>query len=89
MGPYGEKLFLGRSTSVTGTVAVQAWVGEKQYYNYVSNTCATGKVCSHYTQVVWNVSINLGCARVTCNSGSVIVICNYDPPGNFPGVRPY
>lgn len=88
-GPFGENLYLGSNSAVTGTMAVQAWVSEKQYYNYSSNTCAVGKVCSHYTQVVWRTSVNLGCARVTCNSGSVIVLCYYNPPGNLPGLKPY
>ncbi|CAN0921006.1 Pathogenesis-related protein 1 [Linum grandiflorum] len=32
----------------------------------------------------------LGCARVKCNGNKgTIVICNYSPPGNFRGRRPY
>ncbi|CAI0401133.1 unnamed protein product [Linum tenue] len=32
----------------------------------------------------------LGCARVVCNGNKgTIVICNYDPPGNVRGQRPY
>uniref|UniRef100_A0A7C9DSE9 SCP domain-containing protein n=1 Tax=Opuntia streptacantha TaxID=393608 RepID=A0A7C9DSE9_OPUST len=81
-GPYGENLAEG-SGNFTGTDAVQLWVNEKADYDYGSNSCAPGKVCGHYTQVVWRNSTRLGCARVQCeNNGWYFVICNYDPPGN-------
>ncbi|XP_064941426.1 pathogenesis-related protein 1A-like [Musa acuminata AAA Group] len=44
--------------------AVSLWVAEKQYSDYDSNTCDGGKVCGHYTQVVWANSVYLGlCPR--------------------------
>ncbi|XP_022899518.1 pathogenesis-related protein 1A-like [Olea europaea var. sylvestris] len=88
-GPYGENLAKGSASSFTGTAAVNLWVAEKQYYNYGSNTCATGQQCGHYTQVVWRDSVRIGCARVSCNNGWYYVICSYDPPGNWQGEWPY
>lgn len=88
-GPYGENLFWGYGLDYNATYAVNSWVSEKQYYDYATNTCATGKVCGHYTQVVWSNSIQLGCARVKCNSGAIFIICNYNPAGNVVGQRPY
>ncbi|CAA7393766.1 unnamed protein product [Spirodela intermedia] len=88
-GPYGENLFWGSGKEWTAREAVQSWVNEKQDYNYATNTCATGKVCRHYTQVVWRNSVNLGCARVKCNNGAIFITCNYSPPGNIVGRRPY
>jgi len=87
-GPYGENLAKGTG-SFTGVAAVRLWVNEKADYNYNSNSCAPGKVCGHYTQVVWRDSTRLGCARVQCNNKWFFVICNYDPPGNIIGRRPY
>lgn len=87
-GPYGENL-AGSSGNLSGTAAVQLWVSEKAYYNYNTNSCAPGKVCGHYTQVVWRRSVRLGCAKVRCNGGGTFIICNYDPPGNYAGQRPY
>ncbi|KAJ9705389.1 hypothetical protein PVL29_003441 [Vitis rotundifolia] len=87
-GPYGENLAGGSGTPLTGTAAVNLWVGEKPYYNYDSNSCV-GKECRHYTQVVWRNSVRLGCARVQCNNGGWFVTCNYDPPGNYVGQHPY
>ncbi|CAH8369080.1 unnamed protein product [Eruca vesicaria subsp. sativa] len=74
---------------MTGVDAVAMWVNEQFDYDYSSNTCASGKVCGHYTQVVWRTTEKLGCARVTCNNGQILVICSYDPPGNNTGERPY
>ncbi|KAD5317937.1 hypothetical protein E3N88_17883 [Mikania micrantha] len=88
-GPYGENLAEGSGT-FTGTVAVNLWVNEKTYYDYTTNTCASGHGCGHYTQVVWRNSVQLGCARVQCtNNGWWFVICSYYPPGNYVGQAPY
>ncbi|KAL5560898.1 hypothetical protein UlMin_030645 [Ulmus minor] len=87
-GPYGENIAWS-SGDLSGTSAVGLWVSEKANYNYNSNTCAAGKVCGHYTQVVWRNSVRVGCAKVRCNNGGTFIGCNYDPPGNFNGQRPY
>ncbi|KAK9666562.1 hypothetical protein RND81_14G193900 [Saponaria officinalis] len=88
-GQYGENLAEGSGDFMTGTAAVQLWVNEENYYDYNSNTCAPGKECGHYTQVVWRNSVRLGCARVQCSNGWFFVTCNYDPPGNVIGQKPY
>ncbi|XP_026378491.1 pathogenesis-related protein 1-like [Papaver somniferum] len=77
-------------STITGGQAVNKWVAQKPYYVYATNTCATGTVCAHYTQVVWSASIGLGCARVTCtNNAGYLVVCCYNPAGNVAGQRPY
>eukprot|EP00268_Persea_americana_P011503 TRINITY_DN14855_c1_g2_i2.p1 TRINITY_DN14855_c1_g2~~TRINITY_DN14855_c1_g2_i2.p1 ORF type:complete len:163 (-),score=7.27 TRINITY_DN14855_c1_g2_i2:145-633(-) len=88
-GPYGENLFRGSGDEYNATQAVNLWVDEKKDYDYNTNTCAAGKQCGHYTQVVWRRSARLGCARVKCNNGAIFITCNYDPRGNFVGQRPY
>eukprot|EP00268_Persea_americana_P011501 TRINITY_DN14855_c1_g1_i1.p1 TRINITY_DN14855_c1_g1~~TRINITY_DN14855_c1_g1_i1.p1 ORF type:complete len:163 (-),score=11.13 TRINITY_DN14855_c1_g1_i1:217-705(-) len=88
-GQYGENIFEGSGAEYTAADAVDLWVSEKQDYDYNTNSCATGKECGHYTQVVWSNSARLGCARVNCNNGGVFITCNYDPPGNYNGQRPY
>lgn len=88
-GPYGENLAWS-SADIPSADAVKYWVDEKAYYDYNSNSCAANKVCGHYTQVVWRNSVRLGCAKVECNDNKgTIICCNYDPPGNFDGERPY
>ncbi|KAL6211908.1 hypothetical protein ACLB2K_017131 [Fragaria x ananassa] len=86
-GPYGENLAEGYG-EMTGAQAVKFWVTEKPNYDYASNECV-GDECGHYTQVVWRNSVHLGCARAMCKNGWMFVICNYDPPGNYIGERPY
>ncbi|KAL3621048.1 Pathoproteinsis-related leaf protein 6 [Castilleja foliolosa] len=85
--PYGENLAKGGG-DFTGRAAVDLWVRERSNYNQASNTCVGGE-CRHYTQVVWRDSVRLGCARARCNDGSWFVSCNYSPPGNYVGQRPY
>ncbi|KAK4405153.1 Pathogenesis-related leaf protein 6 [Sesamum angolense] len=85
--PYGENLAKG-SGEFTGRAAVDLWVGEKRFYDHSSNSCVGGE-CRHYTQVVWRNSARVGCARARCNNGWWFISCNYDPPGNYIGQRPY
>jgi pathogenesis-related protein 1 len=87
---YGENLAWSSASSYTAVAATNAWYDEKPNYTYSTNTCASGKVCGHYTQVVWKNSTKIGCAGVVCsNGGGIIYGCNYDPPGNYSGQKPY
>lgn len=89
-GPYGENIFWGSGNGWTPSQAVAAWVAEKKWYNYWSNSCSGNQECGHYTQIVWRKTRRIGCARVTCFGGrGVFMTCNYDPPGNYIGEKPY
>ncbi|KAK4257656.1 hypothetical protein QN277_007218 [Acacia crassicarpa] len=89
-GPYGENIFWGSGTGWSPAQAAADWVSEKKYYNYGANSCAAGQMCGHYTQVVWKNTRRVGCAKINCNGGKgVFMTCNYDPPGNYIGERPY
>ncbi|XP_071724455.1 basic form of pathogenesis-related protein 1-like [Rutidosis leptorrhynchoides] len=87
MGPYGENLAEGYRY-MAGADAVKFWAAEKPHYDHKSNSCV-GAECLHYTEVVWRKSVHVGCARIKCHNNWVFVICNYDPPGNIVGQRPY
>ncbi|KAJ8447501.1 hypothetical protein Cgig2_019495 [Carnegiea gigantea] len=87
-GQYGENLAEMSDDSLDAAGAVKMWVDEGENYDYDSNTCTTGQdQCLHYTQVVWRDSVQLGCARVVCNTGGTFIICNYNPPGKEPSQK--
>jgi pathogenesis-related protein 1 len=90
-GPYGENIFWGSAGGDWSAAdAVGSWLGEKQYYDHDTNSCAEGQMCGHYTQVVWRATTAVGCARVVCdNSAGVFIVCSYNPPGNVIGQSPY
>ncbi|MCV9386776.1 CAP domain-containing protein [Reichenbachiella ulvae] len=85
---YGENLFKGTHGYYTAGDAVDAWGNEKKDYNYKKNICESNKVCGHYTQIVWRNTTEVGCAKVICE-GNVTWVCNYNPPGNYVGQKPY
>ncbi|HEY1932082.1 MAG TPA: CAP domain-containing protein [Acetobacteraceae bacterium] len=84
--PYGENLYTITGGAASPQQVVDAWAAEAQGYDIGSNTCAG--VCGHYTQIVWRTTRYLGCAVATDPEREVWV-CEYDPPGNYVGYRPY
>ncbi|XP_072966772.1 pathogenesis-related protein PR-1-like [Typha angustifolia] len=88
-GPYGENLFWGSGFDWRPSDAISSWASEKEFYNPDANSCAAGKQCGHFTQLVWNGTTHVGCARVECSGDGVIMACSYYPPGNWVGERPY
>ncbi|KAL1557867.1 basic form of pathogenesis-related protein 1-like [Salvia divinorum] len=88
-GPYGENLAAG-SWQVSAKEAVRMWVDERPLYDVKAGICkGEWSCCLHYTQVVWRRSQRVGCAHIPCPDDWTFVICNYDPPGNYVGERPY
>ena len=72
--------------------AVDDWASEEQFYSYATNTCADGKDCGHYTQIVWASTTEVGCSEASCDAGgwkTKMWVCNYRPAGNMQGQRPY
>ena len=85
---YGENLAWSMGRELNSADPVKMWHDEEKDYNYQSNKCAPGAVCGHYTQVVWKNSKKLGCGAAVCGNSEVWV-CNYYPPGNYVGEKPY
>jgi hypothetical protein len=83
-GMYGENIAGGYGMSAQEVVDM--WASEKAYYDYETNSCSG--VCGHYTQVVWRSSTQVGCGMATCG-GKEVWVCNYNPAGNYIGMKPY
>jgi uncharacterized protein YkwD len=83
---YGENLFEQTGAPSSPSQIVAHWASEQRNYNYAANSCRG--VCGHYTQIVWRNTKEVGCAMARRGKREVTV-CEYDPPGNFEGQRPY
>lgn len=68
---------------------VASWVDQGRYYSHANNTCAAGRQCGTYTQVVWRRTAEVGCAQATCATGATLTLCLYNPHGNVQGQSPY
>lgn len=101
-GGVGENIFVttgSRVSALTGANSgVANWTAERTSYNYAANTCAPGQACGHYTQLVWARTLRVGCAITQCAAvtglpaqfnNSQLLVCNYNPAGNFVGQLPY
>ena len=67
----------------------QDWADERSDYDYARNTCRAGAQCGHYTQMVWRSTTEVGCAMTVCPDQGQLWVCNYNPPGNWVGEKPY
>jgi len=83
---FGENLYEIRGEPANPKEVVLDWASEMPDYNYAANSCRN--VCGHYTQIVWRDTRRVGCAASRTGVRTVVV-CEYDPPGNFVGQRPY
>lgn len=93
-GPRGENLYAATASTPIADV-VTSWAGEAASYDYASGKCSG--MCGHYTQLVWADTTHVGCAVKACTTNSPfsgrasweLWVCNYSPPGNFVGKKPY
>ncbi|XP_047692973.1 C-type lectin domain family 18 member C-like isoform X2 [Prionailurus viverrinus] len=65
---------------------VGLWFAEGQRYSYTAAECAPNATCTHYTQLVWATSSQLGCGRQPCSGAQAEIeafVCAYSPGGNW------
>jgi hypothetical protein len=88
---YGENLAIDRSI----IACAESWHSEVKDYPSLEpipsdfSTFTAG----HYTQMVWRKTQRIGAGvavvKVGRFKGMILVVCNYDPPGNMIGEKPY
>jgi len=83
---YGENIYSISGDAASPARVVGAWAEEVRAYDIRSNGCAG--MCGHYTQIVWRMTRAVGCGVAT-DAEREIWVCDYDPPGNYVGERPY
>ncbi len=99
-GAYGENLYWASAVlwsdgkrelqKVLSSKVVDDWASERTDYNYQLNSCTPGKMCGHFTQVVWRSTTKVGCAIAICeDSKEQVWVCQYQPAGNWVGEKPY
>lgn len=90
--PYGENI-AASSERISFAYSAKLWYGEKADYDYASNSCIAGAMCGHYTQMIWKNSTELGCGSAVIQTGLYeggnMVVCRYNPKGNYTGQLPY
>jgi pathogenesis-related protein 1 len=87
---YGENIYMASSSeSFKPVTASLAWYTEKEKYTYSKIGEGNWQSSLHYTQMIWKNTTEMGAGMATCANGSVIVVANYNPPGNFSGEYPY
>ena len=83
---YGENLYEITGGTASPDQVVSAWADEASDYDLRTNRC-TG-MCGHYTQIVWQTTREVGCA-VASDGRREVWDCEYAPPGNVVGYRPF
>jgi len=86
LGPFGENLAAGTADSFGIAQAVQGWKDEVSEYD------PANPQPSHFTQVVWKASTQLGCAMALCDGifdpsfgKAKYFVCEYAEQGNILG----
>jgi hypothetical protein len=92
-GNFGENI-AAATGDLTPSSVVAMWADEAKDYTWATDSCSA--VCGHYTQLVWRDTVQVGCAINRCTTGSpfgggawTFAVCDYSPPGNFVGHKPY
>jgi pathogenesis-related protein 1 len=85
---YGENISWISRMPDDISEGVAMWNEEKVYFKYkpIGNDWAKS---GHYTQVIWKNTTQVGCGCAESKSGAFFFVCNYNPPGNYIGQKPY
>ncbi|KAK0481902.1 CAP domain-containing protein [Armillaria novae-zelandiae] len=86
LGSFGENLAAGTGSSYSISSAIKSWTDEASSYD------PNNPVASHFTQVVWKATSQVGCAVQSCDGifdasfgKASYYVCEYSPAGNVIG----
>jgi hypothetical protein len=86
LGPFGENLAAGTGSSYDIAAAVKSWTDEVSEYD------PNNPQPSHFTQVVWKGTSQVGCALQLCDGifdasfgKAKYFVCEYSAQGNIIG----
>ncbi|CAF4871547.1 unnamed protein product [Pieris macdunnoughi] len=84
---YGENIFYAWSSDpnfvLTGRDPVDKWYSEIQNHDFGKEPDNLGS--GHFSQVVWEDTMEVGVGYAKTKEGHVYVVANYHPPGNVIG----
>jgi len=87
---FGENIYWCSADNGSSPFAAsQSWYEEIKHYTYGRLNENNWRGVGHYTQMVWKTTTSMGAGMATCPSGGVVVVANYNPPGNYMGDYPY
>lgn len=86
---YGENIFWGSAASYSARDAANSWYSEIRDYRKAPFGGENWYKTGHYTQMVWKRTSQVGMGQAICPGGAIIIVGNYDPPGNYTGQEPY
>ena len=88
----GENIWGGTAKAFTPEDMVAYWIAEKRHFKAGTfpNNSLTGNPqdVSHYTQVVWQETREVGCGLAYAD-GEEVLVCRYTQPGNIVGEKPF
>ena len=87
--PYGENIFGGSGIPYTATDASESWYSEIKDYVHGPLTYDNWYPVGHYTQMIWYNTKEVGMGKATCENGMILIVANYNPPGNYIGQKAY
>ena len=92
---FGENIALGSGDGFDAAAGCRLWLKERE--DYVADAPLSDDLSElrtgHYTQIVWRGTTHIGAGRAVLQTGEMkgwtVIVCNYDPPGNARGEKPF
>jgi hypothetical protein len=92
---HGENMAWGTGLAFGVLTGAESWYDEIKFYEpgtLMPDDIGSFKA-AHYTQMVWKDTTEIGAGKAIIQKGEkkgwVVIVCNYSPPGNIRGQKPY